>query len=117
MLPRFLKLPHRKFNNQIHIIRLNLCFVGSLISAYRAAFFASADDDVTLLCVDLREYRLKNSAAIGHTIAGVDVQMERMETEGAVIARRVTEGKNLFPAVDADKSAIVFCKKLIHFNT
>ena len=72
---------------------------------------------VTLFGIDLREYRLKNSPAIGHAVAGVYVQMERMETEGAMVSRRVTERQNLFSAVDAGEPAIIFCKKLIHLNT
>ena len=116
LLATYLKLSDGQFYDQIDIIRLNLRLVGGFITSFRAAFFASADDHVTLLCIDLREDRLKNSTAIRSAIAGIYVKVQGMETERTVVTRGVAKGQNLFSAIDAGETAVIFGKYLIHLR-
>ncbi len=51
-----------------------------------------------------------DAAAPGSPVAGIYVNVERAEANGAMVARRVTERLDLCAAVCADKAAVIFSK-------
>ena len=103
----------RKFNNQIHIVGLNLCFVSSLVPYYLAAFVAAVDNYISAFSVGFGFYRAKNSAAAVSSVTRVNVYMQRREAEGTMVSRGVTERENFFAAIYTDEAGIVFLKSLV----
>ena len=97
-----------QLDNKIKIVGLDLCLVRRLVSDGLSAFLASVDYDVSLLCIRLRSCRAENSEAGICSVAGVYINVQRAEAEGAMIARGVSERKHLFTAIFANKSVVVF---------
>ena len=78
-----------------------------------AAFLTAVNDHVAFSCVYLHADRLKGTAAIRGAVAGIDIQMERPEAEGAVVTRAVAERLDLLAAVGAREARIVFGKPFL----
>ena len=75
----------RQRDDLSEIVGLDVYVVRGLITAQLSALLAFMDDDVSLLGIGKRRYRFQSAAAIAGTIAGIDVQMERPQTERAMI--------------------------------
>ena len=99
-------------DEEIHIVGLDLCFMCRFVADGRAASFAAVRDDKALFVVGLTADRAQDAAAGIGAVARQNVDVQRAKAKGAVIARSVSEGKHLFAAAHADKSAIVFLKSL-----
>ena len=76
----------------------------------RAAFLTFMYDNISFLRIHFCGYRLHYAAAFVRSVSRIYVNVERAEAERAVISRRVAEGKHLFTAIFADKTAVVFRK-------
>ena len=87
-----------------------------LVSDYRATSVTAVYYDISLLGVGLCLDGAENTAAGVGSVAGVDINVERAEAEGAMIARGISEGEHLLAAVLADKAVIVFCESFV-FHT
>ena len=87
--------------------------MGGPISAELAAFGAFVDDDVALSGIGFHADGHHLTAAIRGAIPGIDVKVERPQTERAVIAGTVTEGEYLSSAVGADEGSVVFCESFL----
>ena len=92
------------------VVGLNFGFVCGFIAAEGAASGAAVGDDKAAARVGFGESGLHLPAAVGGTVAGIFVEMEGPEAEGAVIAGGIAEGEHLAPAVGAHKAAVVFRK-------
>ena len=79
-----------------------------LVSNDLAATLASMDYYISLFGVGKRSYGAQNSAAFVCSVARVNVNVKRAKAKRAVIARGVAKRQNLFSAILADKSVIVF---------
>ena len=99
-------------DEQVRVVRLNLCLVRGFTADDGTAFFALVEDDEAAACIGLDPDRAKQSAAGICTVAGVDVNVQGTEAEGTVISRRRAEGQNLPPAVFAEKARVVFPESL-----
>ena len=108
----YLKRACRQADEQVHIVRLNLRLVRRLVTHRLTASVASVCDDKAATVVRLASDGAQNSAAGIGAVARQNVDVQRAKAKGAVIARSVSEGKHLFAAAHADKSAIVFLKSL-----
>ena len=75
-----------KLYDEICVIRLNLCLVRRLASYDLTAFFTAVYDDVAALGVGKRSYRAESAEALVCPVTGVDVDMDGVKTEGAVVA-------------------------------
>ena len=90
--------------------------MGGFITDYFSATVASVDDDIALFGVGLGADGTENSAAGVRSVAGVDVNVERAETEGAMVSRGVAERQNLAAAVFADEALVqLFEAFIFHF--
>ena len=92
----------------VDIIRLIFSLVSSLVTLYLAALCTAVDDDITLLGIGNTADRLHGSAALVCAVAGVDVNVQRPQTYGAVVTGGVAQGFYLCSAVSADETVIVF---------
>ena len=70
-------------------------------------------NDVALLGVGLGKDRFKLAAALVGAVAWVYVNVQRPQAEGTVVSGAFLHWENLFFAVYADKSAVVFGKSFI----
>ena len=102
-------------NEEGPVVGLRFSVIGGAITADLAAFGAAMDDDVAVAVfgIGLGADGLHLTAAGIGAIAGVDVDVEGPEAEGAMIARGEAEGCDLFLAMRADESAIVFGKPFL----
>ena len=99
-----------QFNNQIHIVRLDLGLVRGSVSDLSTAPFAPVDYDKSTLCVGESTYGAKNSAAAILSVTGVYINVKGRETKRAMVARGVAERENLTAAGKAGKARVVFLK-------
>ena len=99
-----------------YIVGLDLCKMSRAVTAYCTALFAFMHDYISLFRIDLGCYGLHNTAAPVCSIAGINVNVKRVQTVRTMVSRRVSERLDIEPAVLTDKSAIIFCKNfLFHF--
>ena len=75
------------------------------------------NDNISLFRVGKSLDRTKNTLTLIGSVARIDVNVKRAKTEGTVISRGVAKRQDLFSAVFADKSRIVFLKSLVFHNT
>ena len=80
-------------DDHIHIVGLYLGLVGGLIAYRDPAFLASVDKHVASLGVRLRLDGTEDAAAGVGPVAGVDINVERAEAEGAVVTGGVAQGQ------------------------
>lgn len=105
-----------ELDDEIHIVGLNLRLVCRLVSDGLAAFFTAVNDDIALLRVGKRAYGTENAAALVGSVAGVYIDVQGGETEGAVISRGVAERLDALAAGGTDEARIVFRKSFrFHF--
>ena len=97
-------------NDQIQVVRLHLCLVRSTASADRATFFTAMHDHVSAPWMGFCPYRAKRSAARIGTVAGVDVYVQGIEAERAMVARGVAKRQDLAAAMCANKAVVIFLK-------
>lgn len=97
-----------KSNKFIDIVRLIFSLVSSLVSLDLAALCTAVDDDITLLGIGNTADRLHGSAALVCAVAGVDVNVQRPQTYGAVVTGGIAQRFYLCSAVSADETVIVF---------
>ena len=105
--------PCCELDNKLHIVGLDLRLVSGFVSHDLAAFIAAVNYDIAFLGVGKRSYRTENTSAIVLAISGIDVNVKRAEAKRAVIARGVSEWKNLTAAILAYKSIIVFRESFV----
>jgi len=65
-------------------------------------------DDEAFFGVGVGAEGIEDAAAVGCTVAGVDIHVEGAEAVGAVVAGGVAQGRYLFAAVCTDESVVVF---------
>ena len=107
----------RKLDEQVGVIGLDFCLVSRFVTDNRAATVALMDDDISLFGVGQGLDRAQDTAAIVCSVTGIYVNVQGAETEGAVIARGVSQGEHLFSAVFADKTRIVLFESLVFHSS
>ena len=90
--------------------------MGGFVARDASASVAFMDYDISLFRVGLDPYRAQYAAAGVRSVSGVYINVKRAEAERAVISRGVAERENLFSAILADESAIVFLESLFFHN-
>ena len=68
------------------VIGLDLCVIGGSVAAELAAFGTAVGNDVAVAGIGLGADGLHLTSAAVCTVAGVDVNVERPEAEGAVVS-------------------------------
>ena len=99
-------------DQEIHIVGLDLCLVCRLVADRCAALLAAVRNDKALFIVGLASDGAENTAAGILAVARQNIDVQRTEAEGAMVARGVPERQNLFSAACAEKSAVIFLKSL-----
>lgn len=111
----------RKFcgeaNEEGAVVGLHLCIVGSAVAVDFTAFGAAVIDDKSMLGIRLGADGLHLTAAGIGAVTGVDINVKRPETEGAMIARGKAERQDLFVTVRADEAAVVFGEPFLLHET
>ncbi len=102
-----------KLDDVVYIVGLYFCFVSRFVSVYLSAFVAFVEDDIAFFRVRKRFYGAHDAAALTSPVPGVDVNVERAEALGAVVARCVAEREHLKAAVGADEAVVVFGEKFL----
>ena len=87
-----------------------------LIAADVSAPLAFVNYHIAASRVRFDAYRAHYAAAVGGSVAGVDVDVQRAKAERAVIARRISERFDVRAAVRAHKAAVVFAKSFFIHN-
>ena len=113
---RFCISERRQTNEQINVVRLNLCFVCRLISADLTAFITAMNDDVALFGIGFYLDRAQNAAARIHTVAGIDIHVQGAKTARAVIAGAVAQRFDGQTAVFTYESIVVFGESFLFHN-
>lgn len=98
-----LRLLCRQLNDELHIVGLAFRFMRRLVAPDGTAFCASVNDDKSLFAVRQCGNGLHKTAAVGGSVAGVYIEMNRPQAKRAVIPRGVAERLNLPAAMSADK--------------
>lgn len=80
---------------------------------YSAAFLTSVNDYVSAFWIRLGFDRTQNTSAFVGSISGVDIDMQRAKAERTVVPGCVSQRENLFTAILANKSVVVFSKSFI----
>ena len=106
----------RKSDEQIEVIGLDLCLVRRFVSDDLPASVTAVRDDKAALRVGVASKRAKKPAAGVGAVAREQVNVQRAETERAMVARAVSERKHGLSAVLADEAVIVFLKSLGFHN-
>lgn len=75
-----------KLDDVVYIVGLYFCFVSRLVSVYLPALVAFVEDDIAFFGVRKRLYGAHYAAALTSPVSGVDVNVERAEALGAVVA-------------------------------
>ncbi len=97
---------------KVDVVGLVFCVGCRAVPAYCAAFPAAVDYYISLLCISFDLDRLKLSAALAGSVAGIFVHVKRPKAKRAMVSRRIAERFDLPAAVSADKSVIIFPKSL-----
>jgi hypothetical protein len=108
-----LELSRGQLDKQGAVVGLDLRVKCGAVAADLSALLALVYDNKSASCIGLRAYRAQKSAAFVGAVAGVYVNVERAEAEGAVIARTCPHRENLLAAVGAYKSRVVLCKSFL----
>ena len=66
-----------ELDDQVHIVGLNLCFVGGLVSDRLATFFTAVNYDITLFGIGHRTYGAQDSAALVGSVTRIYINVER----------------------------------------
>jgi hypothetical protein len=74
---------------------------------------ALVDDHVALFGIDFNADRLECAAAICGAVAGIDVEVERPETEGAMVSGGIAEGLYLLAAMCTDEGLVNFGESFV----
>ncbi len=69
--------------------------------------------DISFFWIRQSKHRLHQPSAIAASIAGIDIEMKRIQTKRAMVSRCISKRKDLFAAMLANKSRIVFQKSFI----
>ena len=105
-----------ELNEQIVVVGLNLCLVCRAVADGSAAFVASMENYISALRIGERLNGAQNTATGLGSVARVDIDVQRAQTEGAVIARGVSKRLNRLAAMRTNKAAVIFCKAFaVHF--
>lgn len=103
---------------EIGVVRLNGCLVGSTVANNGTALVAPVDNDIAALWVGLCLDGAEDAAAAVCSVAGVDIHVQRAETEGAVVAGGVAQGEHLLAAVLADEAVVILGKSFsLHISS
>ena len=101
-----------KSDKQIVVVAL-LALKSRLVAHRSAAFVTAVDDDKALFGIGQSLYGTKDTVAIVGSVAGIYINVERAEAEGAVIARACPHRENLFTAMGAKERLVFFSKSFI----
>jgi hypothetical protein len=87
-----------------------IVIVRRFVSLECTAFAAFVGDDESLFGVWFCGYGIHDAFAVGCTVAGIDVEMQGAETDGAVVAGGIFQRRYFMSAVFADEGIVVFGK-------
>lgn len=83
---RALNISRGEADEETEVVGLYLCLMGGAIAAKLTAFGALVDDDKAFSRIGLHAQGHHFSTAFRGAVAGIDVQMERPQAEGAMIS-------------------------------
>jgi hypothetical protein len=102
-----------QLDQEIDVIRLNLCLVCRLVSADLTAFITAVNDNISLFGVGLHLDRAQNTAAGIGTVTGIDIHVQGAKTARTVIAGAIAQGLYGQTAIFANEGIVIFRKSFL----
>ena len=112
-----LRFSRRQSDQELDAVGLRFCLVRGAVAVDLPAFGTAVNDHVAFARVGLYADRLHWRAALVGAVSGVDIHVQGPQAKRAMVARGIAQRQDLFFAVRADESAVVFGKAfLLHFR-